>query len=63
MQRRADDRMEREMRIEAALARIPTRLAFWAAPIVGPPHDASGPVRGRACPSSKVRTSDLITNA
>lgn len=30
MQRRADDRMEREMRIEAALARIPTRLAFWA---------------------------------
>jgi len=27
---RAGDRMEREMRIEAALARIPTRLAFWA---------------------------------
>ena len=30
MQRRADDRMEREMKIEAALTRIPTRLAFWA---------------------------------
>ncbi|MBA3587486.1 MAG: hypothetical protein H0W41_07600 [Chloroflexi bacterium] len=85
--------MEHEMRIEAALARIPTRLHFWALVAVAlfVSHDtiffvqlgrgeslsralretghaywvfaSLARVRGRACPSSNVRTSDLITNA